>query len=62
MLKVKNCFRCGGDIYETGESEIDEATCLQCGCVQYSKAIKIDSDLDNTTAEKKHNQPRRKAV
>jgi len=62
MLKVKSCYRCGGDIYQTGETEIGETTCLQCGSVQYSKVIDIDSELEKISNQRTHRNARRKAV
>ena len=49
MLKTKSCYRCGGDVYRTGETELNETTCLQCGAVQYSK---ITKNIPITTAQR----------
>ena len=62
MLNTKSCFRCGGDIYRTGETELYETTCLQCGAVQYSKIVKIDSEINKGNDQDTHKKARRKAV
>ena len=64
MLKAKSCYRCGGDVYLTGETELNETTCLQCGAVQYSTIVNIDTDseIDKSKNQDNHNKPRRKAV
>ena len=62
MLKIKSCYRCGGDIYRTGESELNETTCLQCGAVQYSKVVKIEPEITEGNDQGSHKRTRRKAV
>ena len=42
--------------------EIGETTCLQCGSVQYSKVIDINSELEKTSNQRTHRNARRKAV
>ncbi len=62
MLKAKSCYRCDGDVYRTGETELNETTCLQCGAVQYSTIVKIDSEIEQGKNQNNHKNPRRKAV
>ena len=62
MLKAKSCYRCDGDVYRTGETELNETTCLQCGAVQYSTIVKIDSEIEQGKNRNNHKNPRRKAV
>ena len=62
MLKAKSCYRCDGDVYRTGETELNETTCLQCGAVQYSTIVKIDSEIEQSKNRNNHKNPRRKAV
>ena len=62
MLKTKSCYRCGGDVYRTGESELNETTCLQCGAVQYSEVVKIESEFTEGNNHGSHKRTRRKAV
>ena len=62
MLKAKSCYRCDGDVYRTGETELNETTCLQCGAVQYSTIVKIDSEIGQGKNQNNHKNPRRKAV
>ena len=62
MLKTKSCYRCGGDVYRTGESELNETTCLQCGAVQYSKVVKIKPEITEGNNQGSHKRTRRKAV
>tara|TARA_B100000959_G_C14757441_1_gene531853 strand:+ start:134 stop:322 length:189 start_codon:yes stop_codon:yes gene_type:complete len=62
MLKAKSCYRCDGDVYRTGETELNETTCLQCGAVQYSTIVKIDSEIEQGKNQTNHKNPRRKAV
>ena len=62
MLKAKSCYRCGGDVYRTGETELNEMTCLQCGAVQYSTIVNIDTEIDKGKNQTNNKNPRRKAV
>ena len=62
MLKTKSCYRCAGDVYRTGETELNETTCLQCGAVQYSKVAKIESEITNGANHSSNKRTRRKAV